>query len=294
MRRSSIRICRTITSLTHKGPEQAFVTARRTGCGRATSLCRHSLLRGGHCLTHHDRTSSRATCTDRNRRRRIAALFRGCRAIAGFPDKWPQPTPCAGCDVCSCHPRRCVHLRNRRCHRCARGYWNRGCRASGLFRRGRAVARFPDEWPECAPAAGNGRGGPAVATACMTGAGAEAAITAGSLAATAAAGALPPPFSAAVPQSPDSRMNGQKMPFVQPAATGPPAATTGCVTGAGAEAGITAGSLAALRGRYFATAIFCGRPAVARFPDEWPENAFRAAGRYRCARGHNGLRDWRR
>jgi hypothetical protein len=90
-------------------------------------------------------------------------------------------------------------------------------------------------------------GGPAVATACMTGAGdagvgAEAAITAGSLAATAAAIVLPLPFSAAVAQSPDSRTNGQNVPLVQvvafdggAAATAAGAACCGLIaTGTGA------------------------------------------------------------
>ena len=98
-------------------------------------------------------------------------------------------------------------------------------------------------------------GGLATATGCMTGAGGagggpETGIAVRSLAAIGAVDVLPLPFSAAAAQSPDSRMNGQKIPLEQLAATGGLAAATGCMTAAGCaggrtETGIAAGSLAA-------------------------------------------------
>lgn len=99
-------------------------------------------------------------------------------------------------------------------------------------------------------------GGLASATGCMTGAaaaggGTETGIAARSVAAIGAVDVLPLPFSAALAQSPDSRMNGQKIPLEQLAATGGLATVTGCMTGAGCagdgmETGIGAGSLAAV------------------------------------------------
>lgn len=83
-------------------------------------------------------------------------------------------------------------------------------------------------------------------------AGTATGFAAGALASIGTADVLPLPLSAAVGQSPASRINGQNVPLLQVAAGGGLAAATGCMTGAGAGdtgcatgTGIAAGSLAA-------------------------------------------------
>lgn len=75
-------------------------------------------------------------------------------------------------------------------------------------------------------------------------------VAAGVPAAPGTADAWPLAFSAAVEQSPDSRINGQNVPLVQVIAAGGVATAIACVTGAGGrggatETGIAAGALAA-------------------------------------------------
>lgn len=89
----------------------------------------------------------------------------------------------------------------------------------------------------------------AATAGCIAGAGAggaamAAGIATASVAALGAAGVVPLALSAAVAQSPDARMNGQNVPFVQPAGVDGFATTAGCIAGAGGGGGATAAGIA--------------------------------------------------